>query len=165
MLIQSTGKIEGAGPQVYRQLGAHLKYLQHGRGSFCSRLREGHLFYAATGLFGWLEARDWLWKAGGSFQKLRLIPGVQEQDRVGHWQAWTREIFADFGEYFSSSLMWVAVQHHHHVLPHVHVVLAGGGNAGGALQLRVDDYHFLLRRSLAHLALAASPSRVAAQRR
>jgi hypothetical protein len=77
-----------------------------------------------------------------AYHRLILSPGLAVDDL----QRWTRLVLADLSRHLGQEVRWVAVAHRNTAHPHVHVLIAGGGERliedgrSSQLILRPDAY-------------------------
>ena len=77
--------------------------------------------------------------AGGGYLVHRLILSPADDERPADLRALTRETMRRLAAEKGQELHWAAVEHRHTAHPHVHIVIAGGGERDGALRgVRVD---------------------------
>jgi hypothetical protein len=118
---------------------------------------EDRRFFGAVGEGGsWEAARQIIMDHATSrvaYHRLILSPGQE----VADMQEWTRMVMDDLADQLDQELHWVAVVHRNTEHPHVHILIAGGGERDGELRpvvLRREHYTLLRAsgdRGAAHL--------------
>lgn len=128
MIARGTGYVKASRASAYTRLAAHLKYIEH-RSRSEGETRESRRIFGkeADHASRRVALADVMAHTSSavSFHKIVLSPG--ENEPVQDWHAWTREVMADLEEHQGRELHWYAVQHNNTNHPHIHVVLAGGG--------------------------------------
>jgi hypothetical protein len=118
---------------------------------------EDRRFFGAVGEGGsWAAARQIIMEhatARVAYHRLILSPGQE----VGDMQEWTHMVMDDLADRLGQELHWVAVVHRNTEHPHVHILIAGGGERDEELYpvvLRREHYTLLRAsgdRGAAHL--------------
>jgi type IV secretory pathway VirD2 relaxase len=142
--------------QARRKLSKHLKYLQHRPRDPQHAQEDRRLFSRDQESVTRLDAQhDLMNHRAPAVNYHALILSPDPQEPVTDLRDWTRAIMHDLEQAKGLDLHWYAVEHHNTVEhPHVHVVLAGAGEArDGTMQtVRLDrrDLDFLRESAFEH---------------
>ncbi len=143
MIVSGTGYVTGPRAEAGQRLEAHLKYIQYRAGEEGEGPRT--VFGETENTFALREAHGMILDQGRDglrFHKIVISPA--ESERVGDWQAFTRQVMDDLGQRVGLKLTWCATVHENTDHPHVHIVLAGDGERadGQVVQARLYTPHY-----------------------
>jgi hypothetical protein len=152
VIARGTGYIRGAQKAARERLQAHLRYVERASAT------AGAQPFASTGTsISRTDAVNLIMTNARSarvrYHKIVLSPGGSE--RVTDWQAWTRSVMQDLGDYLKMNLYWYAVLHTNTDHHHIHLVLAGTGSQyetgdPALIRLGVEAYQVLQKSGHAH---------------
>lgn len=142
-----------------KKLSGHLKYIEHRPKDEQQRetREDRHIFNAQSDHVPRKDAVNDVMEHTHSrvaYHVMVLSPDPHEP--VSDLRQWTRDVMSDFARQQGKEIHWYAVQHYNTVEhPHVHVVIAGGGEVPGQEKLApvtiYDQELMLLHESgLAH---------------
>lgn len=136
------------GKSPARQAYDALRYMQMRELGPGERPEDRRFFGAVGEGGGWEVARQIIMDHATSrvaYHRLILSPGQE----VGDMQEWTRMVMDDLSDRLDQELHWIAVVHRNTEHPHVHILIAGGGERDGVLHPVVlrREHYTLLRAS------------------
>jgi len=153
VIVSGTGYVTGPRAEAGQRLEAHLKYIQYRAGEEGEGPRT--VFGETEDTLALREAHEMILDQGRDglrFHKIVISPA--ESERVGDWQAFTRQVMDDLERRVGLQLTWCATVHENTDHPHVHIVLAGDGERadGQVMQARLytPHYEFLRERAEWH---------------